>query len=136
MAFAFLTSSVVLASGQPRFAQSGETFAAGSALRIDSTGKLVKVDSEVLATSDFAGIALAESNAANQWVSYAPPGCLLTVSGLTAGEVYWCGGSADAGKVGLRSDAVTGTHYGTVAGVTFGTTSLYVLGIKTGVAVA
>lgn len=136
MAFALLPATLTLLSGQPRSIQSGEAFAAGAAVRIDSTGRLVKVDSEVLATSDMAGIALSESNAANQWVTYAPPGCKLTVSGLVAGESYWCGGSGDAGEVGLRADAVTGTHYGTLAGVTHSTTIFEVLGIKTGVAVA
>lgn len=132
MAFAFITSSVVLLSGQPSFAQSGETFAPGSVLRLDSTGKLVKTDAEVLATSDVVGVALGESNAANQWIAYAGKGCKLTVSGLTGGESYYVGGSADAGKVGVRADAVTGTHFASIAGIAHSATVFEVLGIKTG----
>jgi hypothetical protein len=132
MAFALLTSSLTLLSGQPTGAQAAGVLAAGTAVRIDSTGKLAATNAEVLGESDCHGILLSEANAANQWVQYAKPGCKLTVSGLTGGETYYCGGSGDAGEVGVRADAVTGTHFATIAGIAHSATVFEVVGIKTG----
>lgn len=132
MAFALLTSSVKVFSGQIRTAKAVGVLAAGTVVRIDANGKLAATDAEVLANSDVAGILISEANAADQDVTYAPIGCKLTVSGLTGGETYYAGGSGDAGEVGLRADAVTSTHFATIVGVAHSATLFEVVGIKTG----
>ncbi len=132
MAFAFLPSTTKVFSGQIRTAKASGVLAAGTVVRLDANGKLAATNAEVLGESDVAGVLISEANAADQDVTYAPPGTKLTTSGLTGGETYYVGGTADAGKVSVRADAVTGTHFATIAGVAHSATLFEVLGIKTG----
>lgn len=134
MAFAALPSTIVAEDLQsvkigPAAA---EAITAGYVIRLTSTNTIMIADSEAAGEDDVLGVALA-TVAVGQQVPYAPPGTFVIVSGLTAGETYFLGGAADQGKVGVRADAVAGTHFATMVGVSYSATRFRVLGWNTDV---
>lgn len=133
MAFAILPATLTAEDPQSiKHGTAGEALTIGHCIRKNSVGKFVIADSEVGVEDNMDGVAL-NTAINNGPVAYAPPGTFLTVSGLVAGETYYLGGAADEGKVGVRADAVLGTHFATIAGVTYSATRFRVLGWNTDV---
>ncbi len=134
MAFAALPTTLVPEDTTAvKSALTAEAVTAGFVIRKNAAGTLAIADSEVAAEDDVEGIALVSALAAGQPLTYAPIGSVVTVSGLTPGQTYYLGGSADQGEVGLFADATTGTHFATVVGVALSATRLQIVGIKTDV---
>lgn len=134
MAFAFLPSTITAedASSVKLGGPAAEAITAGYVIRRTSTNTIVIANSEVASEDDILGVAVVTA-AVGQPVYYVPPGSFVVVSGLTAGETYFLGGGADEGKVGLRADAVTGTHFASIVGISYSATRLRVLGWNTDV---
>ncbi len=112
-----------------------EAIAAGLAVRKLANGKVEIANSDGATTDDMAGIAICETNAANQPCVYARPGSVLTVSGLVAGTTYYLGGGANEGQTGLFTDVQTSNYFATAMVLALSATSAYVLGNATGVSV-
>lgn len=127
MAYAALTTSIVIEDNSLiRTAVASEAIVAGACVRKGNTGRFEVADSNAVGTSSCDGVALSGCPA-NGTFTYAPPGAVVTVSGLTPGETYFLGGGADEGKVGVRADVVTGTDYATVIGLTLSATRLFLV---------
>jgi len=112
-----------------------EAIVAGLVVRKLANGNVEIANAVAAATADMVGIAVNETNAANQPITFARPGSVLTVSGLTAGESYYLGEGATEGQVGLFADAATANAFATLVGIALSATSLYIVGRETGVSV-
>lgn len=108
MASVTLPNTVTIA-GQPGFVQSGEAIPAGRALRMGSDGRAYKASNSDVLRSVVFGMSLVASVAAGQWISYAPPGSIITgASGLTKGSSYLL----DHGTDEVQTVTVTGIPTG------------------------
>lgn len=132
MAFGRMTTPVAEDPQSIKHGIAGEVITHGDCVRINTAGAIVIADSEVAAEDNMVGVAL-NSAVVGGPVGYAPPNTFVTTSGLTAGETYFLGGAADQGEIGLRADAVLGTHFATVAGASYSATRFRILGWNTDV---
>jgi len=137
MAFAALPNTLTPTGGliNTETRLCSEAIAAGLVVRQLANGTVEIANAVAANTADMAGVAVNATNAANQPITYARPGSVLTVSGLSAGESYYLGEGATEGQVGLFADAATANAFATIVGLALSTTSLYVIGRETGVSV-
>lgn len=135
MAFAILTAPISIEDPTLiKYGKTAEAITQGHVVRLTTTNTLEIANSAAANTADMVGVALQTVTAINQYVGYAPPGAVITTSGLTAGQSYLLGNAADEGKVGLFSDVDTANAYGTLVGLALSATRLLIIGRATGVA--
>lgn len=130
-ALSITAANVAYVSG-PRDADqvAGEAFIAGASVYLSASGTWLKAQCDGTATEAGAlgnGIALATADAANDRLSIARPGSVLTIaaSGLTVGLVYYMG--ATAGAVNPVAD-IASTNKVTPVFLTVSATQVQLLG--------
>lgn len=109
---------------------STEAVPGGSACYLDASA-LVGLATKVTATGKYGvvGVMVSTAEGAGQNVYYAPPGEIITVSGLASGVAYYLHSSGD---VCLFSDLTTGDRV-VLVGVALSATRLYLICYDTGI---
>lgn len=116
MATVTLPTSTTMASGQNyNVIQTGAAIEAGRAIRKGSDGLAYYATNSDITRATVIGVSISKAYAAGQWVVYALPGAILTVSGLSKGIEYYL----DHGTDEVQTLTITGTPTGGTFSLTY-----------------